>query len=60
MKTIASEPLIERLAARGVTEVFGLPGDGTDGIGEGFRRDQDRVRFVLVHHEAAAFDEPRS
>src|SRR6266487_1457413 len=48
---IASEDLIERLADWGVDTVFGLPGDG---IMEGLRRHQDRVRFVLVHHEEAA------
>jgi len=50
----ASEALIERLADWGVDTVFGLPGDGIDGIVEGLRRHQDRVRFVPVHHEEAA------
>src|SRR5438067_13665752 len=54
MKKIASELLIERLADWGVDTVFGLPGDGINGIMEGLRRHQDRVRFVLVHHEEAA------
>ncbi len=52
--TIAAEALIERLADWGVDTVFGLPGDGINGIMEGLRRQQDRVRFVLVHHEEAA------
>jgi len=51
---IASEALIERLADWGVDTVFGIPGDGINGIMEGLRRHQDRVRFVLVHHEEAA------
>jgi pyruvate dehydrogenase (quinone)/pyruvate oxidase len=51
---IASEDLIERLADWGVDTVFGLPGDGINGIMEGLRRHRDRVRFVLVHHEEAA------
>jgi pyruvate dehydrogenase (quinone) len=51
---IASELLVERLADWGVDTVFGLPGDGINGIMEGFRRHQDRIRFVLVHHEEAA------
>jgi pyruvate dehydrogenase (quinone) len=51
---IAAEALIERLADWGVDTVFGLPGDGINGIMEGLRRHQDRVRFVLVHHEEAA------
>ncbi|MEV4224089.1 thiamine pyrophosphate-dependent enzyme [Nonomuraea sp. NPDC049725] len=54
MTTIASEVLIERLAEWGVDTVFGLPGDGINGIMEGLRRHADRVRFVLVHHEEAA------
>jgi pyruvate dehydrogenase (quinone)/pyruvate oxidase len=54
MARIASESLIERLAEWGVDTVFGLPGDGINGIMEGLRRHRDRVRFVLVHHEEAA------
>jgi pyruvate dehydrogenase (quinone) len=51
---IASEALIGRLADWGVDTVFGLPGDGINGLMEGLRRQQHRVQFVLVHHEEAA------
>ena len=51
---IAAESLIERLADWGVDTIFGLPGDGINGITEALRRHQDRIRFVLVHHEEAA------
>jgi pyruvate dehydrogenase (quinone) len=54
MQTITSEVLISRLADWGVDTVFGLPGDGINGIMEGLRRNADRVKFVLVHHEEAA------
>jgi pyruvate dehydrogenase (quinone) len=54
MAKIAAEVLIDRLADWGVDTVFGLPGDGINGIMEGLRREKDRVRFVLVHHEEAA------
>ena len=54
MAQIASEALVERLADWGVDTLFGLPGDGINGIMEAFRRHQDRVKFVLVHHEEAA------
>ncbi len=53
-KKIAAELLIERLIEWGVDTVFGLPGDGINGITEALRRHQDRIRFVLVHHEEAA------
>ena len=54
MSTIAAEVLIGRLADWGVDTVFGLPGDGINGIMEGLRRQADRVQFVLVQHEEAA------
>jgi pyruvate dehydrogenase (quinone) len=54
MARIASEALVERLADWGVDTVFGLPGDGINGIMEGLRRHSDKIRFVLVHHEEAA------
>src|SRR3954449_6314998 len=54
MTAIVSEVLIDRLVEWGVDTVFGLPGDGINGIMEGLRRHSDRVRFVLVHHEEAA------
>jgi pyruvate dehydrogenase (quinone) len=53
-KKIASELLVERLIEWGVDTVFGLPGDGINGIMEGLRRHKDRIRFLLVHHEEAA------
>lgn len=54
MGRIASESLVERLVDWGVDTVFGLPGDGINGIMEGLRRHRDKIRFVLVHHEEAA------
>ena len=54
MAKMAAELLVERLADWGVDTIFGLPGDGINGITEALRRHQDRIRFVLVHHEEAA------
>src|SRR3569833_597957 len=54
METITSEVLIARLAEWGVDTVFGLPGDGINGLMEGLRRNTDKIKFVLVHHEEAA------
>jgi pyruvate dehydrogenase (quinone) len=51
---LASELLVERLIAWGVDTVFGLPGDGINGIMEALRRHRDRIRFFLVHHEESA------
>jgi pyruvate dehydrogenase (quinone) len=54
MDTTVGEQVATRLAAWGVDTVFGLPGDGINGLMEGFRRVEADVRFVLVHHEEAA------
>src|SRR5256714_1518377 len=50
----AAELLVDRLIHWGVTEVFGLPGDGINGIMEALRQRQDEIRFVQVRHEEAA------
>jgi pyruvate dehydrogenase (quinone) len=54
MREIVGQSLARRLVEWGVDTVFGLPGDGINGLMEGFRRERDRLRFILVHHEEAA------
>jgi pyruvate dehydrogenase (quinone) len=54
MKETVGESVARRLSEWGVDTVFGLPGDGINGLMEGFRRLQEKVRFFLVHHEEAA------
>ena len=46
--------LINRLSEWGVDVIFGFPGDGVNGIFEGLRANQDKVRFVQVRHEESA------
>ena len=50
----ASDVLVERLIDWGVSVVFGLPGDGINGIMEAMRVRQERISFVQVRHEEAA------
>ena len=50
----AADVLIEGLINWGVEFVFGLPGDGINGIMEALRTHQDRIRFVQVRHEESA------
>jgi thiamine pyrophosphate-dependent acetolactate synthase large subunit-like protein len=50
----ASDVLVEGLLDWGVSVVFGLPGDGINGIMEALRQRQDQIRFVQVRHEEAA------
>ncbi len=50
----ASDVLIESLMDWGVEVVFGLPGDGINGIMEALRTRQEKIRFVQVRHEESA------
>src|SRR5216110_1850952 len=50
----AAEVLIDRLIDWGVEVIFGLPGDGINGIMEALRTRQEKIRFVQVRHEEAA------
>jgi pyruvate dehydrogenase (quinone) len=50
----AADALIEALIDWGVEVVFGLPGDGINGIMESLRTHQDKIRFIQVRHEEAA------
>jgi pyruvate dehydrogenase (quinone) len=54
MSTTAAEVLIESLIDWDVEVVFGLPGDGINGIMEALRIRQDKIRFVQCRHEEAA------
>jgi pyruvate dehydrogenase (quinone)/pyruvate oxidase len=54
MAKTAADVLVESIIDWGVDTVFGLPGDGINGIMEALRTRQDRVRFIQVRHEEAA------
>lgn len=49
-----ADVLIETLMDWGVEYVFGLPGDGINGIMEALRTRQDKIRFIQVRHEESA------
>jgi pyruvate dehydrogenase (quinone) len=50
----AADALVGLLLDWGVDTIFGLPGDGINGIMEALRQQRARVRFVQVRHEEAA------
>src|SRR3982751_5142543 len=54
MASPAADVLVECLLDWGVDVVFGIPGDGINGIMEALRVRQDKIRFVQVRHEEAA------
>ena len=54
MSDTVSDVLVERLIAWGVDTIFGLPGDGINGVFEALRARQDRIRFIQVRHEESA------
>jgi pyruvate dehydrogenase (quinone) len=54
MAKTGGDILIENLIDWGVDTVFGIPGDGINGIMEALRKRQEVVRFIQVRHEEAA------
>jgi pyruvate dehydrogenase (quinone) len=54
MALTAADVLIETIQDWGVEIVFGLPGDGINGVMEALRKRRDQIRFIQVRHEEAA------
>jgi pyruvate dehydrogenase (quinone)/pyruvate oxidase len=53
MAQTAGDIIVETLIDWGVEVVFGIPGDGINGVFEALRTRQDRIRFIQVRHEEA-------
>jgi pyruvate dehydrogenase (quinone) len=54
MSKTVGDQILERLAAWGVTHVFGYPGDGINGIMGAFNRNDRGCQFIQVRHEEMA------
>ncbi len=54
MAKTASQVLVETLLDWGVDTIFGLPGDGVNGVIEALRQNKERIRFIQTRHEEAA------
>src|SRR5580698_7485682 len=54
MSDTAAGVLIDTVLQWGVDTIFGVPGDGINGIMEALRVRKDKVRFIHVRHEEAA------
>src|SRR6185437_4178635 len=50
----AADVLIESLIDWDVDTIFGIPGDGINGIMESLRTHKDKIRFIQTRHEEAA------
>ena len=50
----AADVLVNTLCEWGVSVVFGLPGDGINGIMEALRKQREHIRFIQVRHEESA------
>ena len=54
MAQTGAEILVDTLLDWGVDTVFGLPGDGINGIMEALRTRAEKIRFIQVRHEESA------
>jgi pyruvate dehydrogenase (quinone) len=54
MADTAADILVDVLTDWGVEVIFGIPGDGINGIMESLRKREKEIRFIQVRHEEAA------
>ena len=54
MAMTGGDILVETLIDWGVEVIFGIPGDGINGVFEALRIRQDQIRFVQTRHEEVA------
>ena len=54
MANTAADILLDTIYDWGVEVIFGLPGDGINGIMESLRKRKEKIRFVQVRHEESA------
>src|SRR5258706_15821256 len=50
MAQTVADLVVERLIGWGVDTVFGLPGDGVNGLFEALRTHNEQVQFIQVRH----------
>src|SRR5438477_5697259 len=50
----ASDVLVETIYDWGIDTIFGIPGDGINGVIEALRKRRDKIRFIHVRHEESA------
>ena len=54
MAKTAGDILVETMIEWDIDTIFGIPGDGVNGIIEALRKAQDKIRFIQVRHEESA------
>jgi pyruvate dehydrogenase (quinone) len=54
MPNTGAERLVDGLIEWGVDRVFGMPGDGINGVMEAIRKRAGKIRFIQVRHEESA------
>jgi pyruvate dehydrogenase (quinone)/pyruvate oxidase len=54
MARTTSDILVDALVDWGVEVIFGLPGDGINGVMEALRKRQNKICFIHVRHEESA------
>jgi len=54
MARTAGDVIVDTLIDWGVDTIFGIPGDGINGVIESLRKKQDKIKFIQTRHEEAA------
>ena len=54
MAQTAADIIVQTLIHWGVDTIFGIPGDGINGLMESLRKEKEKIRFIQVRHEESA------
>src|SRR6478672_4072173 len=54
MAQTTGDIIVQTLMNWGVDTIFGIPGDGINGVIEALRKNQDKIKFIQTRHEEAA------
>lgn len=54
MAQTTGDVIVQTLMNWGVDTIFGIPGDGINGVIEALRKTQDKIKFIQVRHEESA------
>src|SRR5499427_4106612 len=54
MAETTADVMVQSLISWGVKVIFGIPGDGINGVVEALRKRRDNIMFVQTRHEEAA------
>ena len=54
MADTAADVFVKTITVWGINTIFGIPGDGVNGVIKSPRKRKDKIKFIQTRHEASA------